>query len=335
MRSSSDSLHYPPRLTSTADINVEAIHNATFAASINNASLAHVRDLANYHETAVFTSPELNGIGNSESIDSTPVASRANKELVYEVAGRSLLPQIIANLKSFTNATAPSRMSYIGLAYKPFISIGNMTGVQGEGENQAYGLVNYAASFAFEIRQAMSGSGYEVRLNFKNGTDDADYRALPMFGSNNVDYPFDQFMDTLEVRTRSRNCATVANVTTRQPNLIANLSQWCVACGNTQDRGCDVVTAANISANADLRSGSVTTTYGQHDVSPLAAGFIGAGVTLAVVAAAFGLLALVGLVGFGKKRRGGASGNGVSHVESNDGSSSQSLTGEKSNRPSA
>lgn len=74
-----------------------------------------------------------------------------------------------------------------------------MTGLP-SGPEAFDGLINYAGSMAFEIRQAMSGSGYEVRVNFKNGTDDADYRALPMFGSNNVDYPFDQFTSTLEVR---------------------------------------------------------------------------------------------------------------------------------------
>lgn len=121
----------------------------------------------------------------------------------------------------------------------------------------------------------------------------------------------------------------VADPAFLQPHLVQNLSQWCSTCSNTKDRGCDLVAAANTS---DVREGSVTTTYGNHDVSPLAAGFIGAGVTLAVVAAAFGLLALLGLVTLGKKRRSG--GATTARVDSNDGgSSSHSLApnaGEKS-----
>jgi hypothetical protein len=47
-------------------MNVESIHNATFADQLPPTYLAQARDLANWHEYYVFSSPELDGIGNSK-----------------------------------------------------------------------------------------------------------------------------------------------------------------------------------------------------------------------------------------------------------------------------
>ena len=47
-------------------MNVQSIHNATFAANLPATYLAQARALANYHEYGVFSSPDLDGIGNSK-----------------------------------------------------------------------------------------------------------------------------------------------------------------------------------------------------------------------------------------------------------------------------
>jgi prostatic aicd phosphatase len=47
-------------------MNVQSIHNATFARDLPPTFLAQARDLANWHEYNVFSSAQLNGIGNSE-----------------------------------------------------------------------------------------------------------------------------------------------------------------------------------------------------------------------------------------------------------------------------
>ena len=49
-------------------MNVQSIHNATFAERLPATFLAQARDLANYHEYGVFTDPAFGGIGNSMSI---------------------------------------------------------------------------------------------------------------------------------------------------------------------------------------------------------------------------------------------------------------------------
>lgn len=46
-------------------MNVQSIHNATFANALPPTFLAQARDLANYHEYGVFSDPSLGGIGNS------------------------------------------------------------------------------------------------------------------------------------------------------------------------------------------------------------------------------------------------------------------------------
>ena len=49
-------------------MNVNAIHNATFAKNLPAGYLEQARDLANFHEGNIFSSPQPNGIGNSKLI---------------------------------------------------------------------------------------------------------------------------------------------------------------------------------------------------------------------------------------------------------------------------
>ena len=46
-------------------MNVQSIHNKTFADRLPQGFLEQARDLANYHEYSVFTDPSIGGIGNS------------------------------------------------------------------------------------------------------------------------------------------------------------------------------------------------------------------------------------------------------------------------------
>ena len=48
-------------------MNVNDIHNATFANALPSTFLPQARALANWHEYNVFTDPSISGIGNSES----------------------------------------------------------------------------------------------------------------------------------------------------------------------------------------------------------------------------------------------------------------------------
>ena len=55
-------------------MNVQSIHNATFANQLRPGVLAQARDLANWHEYNVFSDTTVDGIGNSMSLDGLDVA---------------------------------------------------------------------------------------------------------------------------------------------------------------------------------------------------------------------------------------------------------------------
>ncbi|KAF7297733.1 Phosphoglycerate mutase-like protein [Mycena kentingensis (nom. inval.)] len=245
-------------------MNVQSIHNAAFFDALPPTYLEQARHLANWHEYGVFTSSSLSGIGN--------------------IAGRAILPGILSNLRSIANASDPLKFAYQSLAYKPFLSLFNMTGVA-----QAYpdlaGMVNYAAAVAIEVRQ--SGDEPTVRLNFRNGTGDfVTYNLLGASGDVKL----------------SELAAHVS------PALINTTAQWCSACDNSQDRGCGALTqaAAAALASADASSGG----GGSHQpISPVGAGFLGAGLTLAVLLAMFGVLVFLGMLTIGRGSKKGHKGS--------------------------
>ena len=70
-------------------------------------------------------------------------------------------------------------------------------------------------------------------------------------------------------------------------------ADWCSICANTQDRGCAALTLATEQGEAAVRP----------KISPVGAGFLGAGLTLAVVALMAGTLAFLGLLTVSRFRR--------------------------------
>jgi len=106
-------------------MNVQSIHDPAFQRSIPPSVLAHARDLANFHEYGVFTSPQLDGVGNSKLL------STSNGESVLSaavVAGRTILPSILEGFNQIANSSNPLKILYQAISYKPFISLFNMTG---------------------------------------------------------------------------------------------------------------------------------------------------------------------------------------------------------------
>ncbi|OAX39874.1 hypothetical protein K503DRAFT_865061 [Rhizopogon vinicolor AM-OR11-026] len=68
------------------------------------------------------------------------------------------------------NSTNPVKLPITAIAYKPFLSLFNMTGVAAANPSLA-GIVDYAAALAFELRQPSAGGEPVIRFNFKNGSD--------------------------------------------------------------------------------------------------------------------------------------------------------------------
>ncbi|KAH9480561.1 hypothetical protein JR316_0007161 [Psilocybe cubensis] len=234
-------------------INVQLIHNSTFAKQLPEGLLEQVRALANFHEQGVFTSPQLNGIGN--------------------IAGQTILPSIIDGFKNIINPTSPLKFVLEAISYKPFLSLFNMTGIARQNP-QIAGIVDYASAAAFEVRQPTEGGEPVIRFKFKNGTNDQFNTYV--FMNATTDVPVSTFINTM------------------QSVALSDIPTWCTVCNNHQDRGC-----ANYVAVANASSSSITH---RDPVNPVAAGFIGATVSLTLMLIFLTLLSFFGLLNFGKHK---------------------------------
>jgi len=110
-------------------INVNFIHNATFANSFPENYLHQARDLANFHEYGIFSSPQPNGIGNSEKDVLGKCTGIKSLTSIFTVAGQTILPSILDGLANIADTKNPLKFVYQAVSYKPFISLFNLTGV--------------------------------------------------------------------------------------------------------------------------------------------------------------------------------------------------------------
>lgn len=141
------------------------------------------------------------------------------------------------------------------------------------------GIPDYASTMTFELFTAADASAFpavedlQVRFLFHNGTMDENstLNAYPLFGQSSTELSWTEFQ--------------------REMNRFAvgGQQQWCQACGNNKGV-CASVTASSSSSGAGA-AGSDSGSRG--GISKVAAGIIGAMVTLAVV---LGLQAAVMLV---------------------------------------
>jgi len=241
-------------------MNVQSIHNEAFAKALPPTFLAQALTLASYHEYGVFTSPQLDGIGN--------------------IAGRTILPVMLSELSSIADPTNPLKLAYQSLAYKPFLSLFNMTGVAQQNPQLA-AIVNYAAAVALEVREPSGGGEPVIRFNFKNGTGQ-EFVTYNFLGETG-DVPLSTLIDHVN------------------PALINSTAAWCTVCNNTQDRGCGALAQAAAQASAAALNSNAGNHHHQR-ISPVGAGFLGAGLTIAVALAMFGVLAFLGVLTIGRGR---------------------------------
>jgi len=110
-------------------------------------------------------------------------------------------------------------------------------------------------------------TGPFIRFNFKNDTTDSSYNTYGIMGSSSGDVPVQTFIDNLA------------------PLGVETLLEWCTLCGNNNSRGCQFLQEENVNMGSQgLRWGG--------NMSPVGAGFLGAGLVVVVV----GILAMVGVV---------------------------------------
>ncbi|KAI0770390.1 histidine phosphatase superfamily [Fomes fomentarius] len=264
--------------------NVQSIHNATFANSLPTGYLARARDLANWHEYGVFSDNDFSGIGN--------------------IAFRAMIPSVVTAMQRIANASDPLKVHYSSIAYKPFVSLFNMTGVVANGVIPP-AIVNYAGSVVLEVRQPPSPSSEPViRFNFKNGTDDDTYRTYPM----RILAP--DALSEIPVSTF---------VSAFQSAAINTTLQWCDECNQSEARGC----AALLANKGSYSFGGAA----EHQrISPVGAGFLGAGLAVVVYGIGLAVLVYLGLLKVGRgakhaarptfpKHEGGSATNSITKEE--------------------
>ncbi|KAI0088497.1 phosphoglycerate mutase-like protein [Irpex rosettiformis] len=264
-------------------MNVQSIHNKTFVDRLPPTFLAQARDLANYHEYGVFSDPSFTGIGN--------------------IASRTMLPSLFTAMQRIVNASDPLLFHYSAISYKPFLSLFNMTGII-ETSQLPSALVDYASALVFELRQPSDNSEPVIRLQFKNGTNDNTFHALNISipgHTSGGDLPLSQFISTFE------------------PAAVNTTLQWCKVCGQNVDRGCAALLGAggaSTSSSGGWSSTGTSTSMGQHDrISPVGAGFLGAGLTAAVFLMVLGAALGLGFLTLGRKTRGKTSSQRGLHSE--------------------
>ncbi len=127
-----------------------------------------------------------------------------------------MLPAIIGGFRQVANVSNPLKFFYEAIAYKPFLSLFNMTSVAhtypelagiGASQNRQSKpsltlslkiiLVEYAAAVVYEVRPGSTPSDPMIRMIFKNGTTDI-FRTYNMFDQAG-DTPLSLFTSQLEV----------------------------------------------------------------------------------------------------------------------------------------
>ncbi|EPT00307.1 hypothetical protein FOMPIDRAFT_1163334 [Fomitopsis schrenkii] len=192
-------------------MNVQSIHNATFASALPQGYLEQARYLMDWQQYQVFTDPSFDGIGN--------------------VGFRTMLPGILNSFEQFQNASTGLKLSYYAISYKPFLGLFNMSGIVNDGQVPE-AIVDYAGSTVLELRQPSGSSEPVVRLMFKNGTASTDYGPVNMTFAgwdgtqSGPDVPLSTFVRAFA------------------PAAVNSTLEWCQLCGTTDERGCATALAA-------------------------------------------------------------------------------------------
>lgn len=253
-------------------LNVASIHNASVALETDPMDLDRLRCLANEWE--------WNHNFNASQSDRS-------------IGGMSLAGGILQRLQAAVDVGARrNKFQVMAGSYDTFLAFFGLTGLTAA-NNDFYGLPNYAASMAFELFTEAGSADLpapfpaasavrdelQVRFLFRNGSDASnELTAYPLFNGTELVSSYGQFIDELGSRA------------------INSLEQWCTTCGSTED----FCVAANVTSSRTYDSGSIdSSTSSASRLSNSAAGGIGAGVALGVVA----IIAIVTWLVWRRKKR--------------------------------
>jgi len=191
-------------------VHSELTHNRTYAFRLPPTMIEQSRHHVNYHQDAIFSDPEIGGIGN--------------------IAGRTMLRSILNSLSRIAYNGDPLQLFLQEVTYQPFISLFHMLEFTTD-RPELKALPNFASAFAIELRRGDEDDSRDyLRFKFKNGTADGDFKVLHPFG-HRTDIPLAEFI----YRT--------------QQYQVANNQQWRQACNAGSIEGAATLAAETISEN--------------------------------------------------------------------------------------
>lgn len=184
------------------------------------------------------------------------------------IGGKTLSAAILSQLnKTVTRADNNLKITYFVASYSIFQAFFGLSGLL-QASSDFYGLPDYASTMSFELRRPTGSSGNDglfVRYGFRNGSlATAELNTFPLFGRTQIeaDIPWYQFVGGMSKQS------------------ISSQAEWCHACVNSNLTFCAAYPAGNRSS--------------------VNAGFIGVGVTIAVIA---GIEAVIAIWWYVRKRR--------------------------------
>lgn len=224
---------------------VESIHNKTFVEMFKNFDqslddiLAKLNAYQGVYSRNYFFNPNPNLVRNST------------------IEGRSLLKMVLEQLNE-TKTTSQPYISYTVGAYSTFYQLFGLMGLYQQDESKYTGMVNYGSSMAFELIEKKGTSSLNVRVSFRNGTDEKmTLDPLTVFGFNSTTVPYSKFVSYVS-------------------SIVVNDTQsWCNQCGAWNTPQCALYTPQYLAVK---ENGFKL----PPKLSNEAAGGIGAGVTIGV-----------------------------------------------------
>jgi hypothetical protein len=173
-------------------INVNSIHNGTFATLISEDDFNRVKWLQDRYTTDL----------NYNASDSATM-----------IGAKTLLAAMYTNLNATLVARKPLLSMFTG-SYDTFSQFFGLTGLINKDPQTFGGLVNYGASIVLELFKSDNDSTPRVRFLFRNGTESTDVLTpYPIFGQDVKGIKFTDFEDLVN------------------ENAIHDLRGWCTACG--------------------------------------------------------------------------------------------------------
>lgn len=235
-------------------LNVGYVHNKTIYSNLSSDDLFQLRTLA-----------------DSQSYDLNYNASSTNAS----IGGKAIAANILTHLNQTASQSNPNvKITYFVGAYSPMMAFWGISGIANASSN-FMGLPDYASTMAFELRRPANTSSFDdlsVRFGFRNGSlPTAELNYFPMFGQNGTDMAWTDFAQAM------------TNIS------ILSDASWCTVCGSNMTFCTGSSTSSSGVSSSGVQSGDSSQGSG---LSNAAAGGIGAGVTIGVIALIEGAIAL-------------------------------------------